>query len=85
MDTLTNGRLLTNCSECDNKADVWADDPRPLCEFCSHAEECDPPRKIFFGNARISGEYRAYCHACQFVSAYFECGCDLQHECKDWR
>ena len=47
--------------------------------------ECDTPEKIYFNRAWFSGEGRAYCHACQFVSAYWECGCELEHDCKAWK
>ena len=85
MATLQEGRIVTRCVECENPTEVWDDDTRPLCEWCSHAEECPTPKKIYFGHARLTGEYRAYCRKCNYVSAYFECGCDLTHNCKDWQ
>jgi hypothetical protein len=85
MHTLQEGRILTDCTECDNKAEAWNDDPRPLCEWCSHAEECKPPKKFEFYSAHFTGEGRAKCKKCTFVSAYFECGCDLVHDCKSYK
>jgi len=75
------GRIVAQCVECDNKADVWADDPKPLCEWCYHAQECEPPATIEFYSAHLTGEGRARCTACNFVSAYWECGCELEHDC----
>jgi hypothetical protein len=74
--------ILTDCGECTNPAEVWQNDPRPLCDYCAHAAECRPPKKMRFYSARLTGEFRAECKMCDFVSAYFECGCDLRHDCE---
>lgn len=77
--------VLTECSECTNKVDAWADDARPLCDYCYHAEQCPTPKGIEFYQSRMTGEPRARCNKCEFVSAYWECGCDLLHDCKEWK
>lgn len=82
MNTLEKGRIITECNECENEVEVWEDNPRPLCEYCEHENECEPPKNITFGTARWSGEGRAYCKKCDYVSGYWECGCDLEHDCE---
>lgn len=72
------------CSECTNKAETTNDNSRPLCEFCYHAQECPTPKNIEFGLSWFTAEPRARCKKCDFVSAYWECGCELQHACKDY-
>lgn len=82
MTQLETGRIIANCIECGNNAEVWEDDPKPLCEYCQHFEMCEPPEKIIFGEALWTGERRAYCKNCDIVFAYWECSCDLEHDCK---
>ena len=78
-------QTLIECTECTNQVEAWEDETKPLCDFCSHAQECKPPKKIRFFSAWFTGEGRAECTKCNFVSALFECGCDLQHDCKRWQ
>ena len=75
--------VLMDCLECTNKAEVWPEETEPLCEWCSHSKYCDNlPRTIRFFSAWLTGESRARCTECNFVSALWECGCDLWHDCE---
>ena len=82
MMTLQEGVILAQCSECSNKAEVWADDPRPLCEYCLCNEEA--PEIMHFYNAHFTGNPVAACTQCNFKSVNWECAHDLQHECSDY-
>lgn len=46
--------------------------------------ECDEiaPSYITFYNARFGGHAVAKCENCSFTSVYWECACDLEHECE---
>jgi hypothetical protein len=81
---LREGRILTPCSECENETEVWDDDPRPLCEWCSHAEECKKPKNIRLGSAHFTGTAIATCSRCNFKSVLWDCHCDLEHICDNY-
>lgn len=76
--------------ECGNNADNYEQGETliagypPKCSECAHAEECETPKNIDFYSAWFTGEGRAKCTKCNFVSAYWECACDLSHSCKDY-
>lgn len=82
MNLLQDNLVIAECTECGNEAEAWIDDNSPMCEYCQHAEICEPPKNITFGSAQWSGEGRAYCKKCDYVSGYWECGCDLEHNCE---
>jgi hypothetical protein len=46
---------------------------------------CDSvaPKKIRFGFSQFGGSYNAYCDKCSFVCAYWDCACELEHDCKE--
>lgn len=45
-------------------------------------EECiyefEGAKDMTFGNSRAS------CNKCSFISGYWECGHDLEHDCEEW-
>jgi hypothetical protein len=53
------------------------------CENCY--DECTElaPESITFYSARFSGTGVAECKNCNFKSVYWECACDLFHDCND--
>lgn len=48
-------------------------------------EECTEPapETIEFYRTTFTGEGRARCTECEFVSAYWECACELYHDCEE--
>ena len=50
-------------------------------------EVCDEPtpENIFFMTSRFGGIYSARCTDCRFVSVYFECAHDLEHDCTEYQ
>lgn len=74
--------VVTECTECSNQATVWADDPRPLCEWCAHNEQCEIPSFVSFYVTNITGEPRARCNDCFKAWAFWECACDFVHDCE---
>ena len=51
------------------------------CECCVELQDT-----IETYHARICGSYVARCTTagCEFASAYWECGCELNHNCRDY-
>ena len=43
------------------------------------------PDTIRFYNTTFTSELRATCTECEFVSMYWECNCELEHNCDDHR
>ena len=43
------------------------------------------PEKISTYHARITGHYLASCIFCDFLSVFWECACDLEHDCGDYK
>lgn len=41
------------------------------------------PDGVSVGFSQFSGTYRAVCERCSFVSAYWECPCELRHDCAE--
>lgn len=72
------------CTECTNTFELFQTDNYTLCEYCAHEQECPTPKKIEFYSSWMTNEPRAKCKKCTFVSAYWECGCDLTHNCKEY-
>lgn len=65
-----------------NKLDTWqSTTPAQFVE----EEECGilPPVHVDFYRTTFTGELRARCTECEFVSAYWECACDLYHVCEE--
>jgi|688.fasta_scaffold1860513_2 DNA-directed RNA polymerase subunit RPC12/RpoP len=73
---------LFECANCSNRVEYWDDAPANsvLCEYCDCGEPI--PDGVEFYNTRITGEPRARCSHCDWVSAYWDCPCDLVHECQ---
>jgi len=48
-------------------------------------DECTElaPESISFYSARMTGTGVAECKDCDFKSVYWECACDLFHDCND--
>jgi hypothetical protein len=49
-------------------------------DFC-----CDvpAPKKIEFGFSHFAGMWRATCKNCSYVNSYWECACELEHDCEE--
>jgi hypothetical protein len=43
------------------------------------------PAKIRIYSAHFTGATVAECKRCNFLSAYFECACDLEHNCNEYK
>jgi hypothetical protein len=50
----------------------------------AHAR-CEAPKSIQTSHSRITGAFIAYCKNCYFKCAYWECGCELEHNCKEYK
>jgi hypothetical protein len=50
-------------------------------------DECAEPAPewISFYNARFTGTPVAACTNCRFITSFFECGHDLQHDCNEYQ
>lgn len=48
----------------------------------THTCDTELPKSVYFSNTRITGASIAECSACGFKSAYWECACDLIHDCE---
>lgn len=46
--------------------------------------EATTPKKIRFGYSQFGGSFNAYCDKCSFVCAYWDCACELRHDCKEF-
>lgn len=75
-------RTAGKCTECKNETE---DEELALCVECEHAKDCTPSKKIEFGNAWFTGAFIAKCKKCNFVCAYWECGCELEHDCNEYK
>jgi hypothetical protein len=55
-----------------------------LDETIEEYECCDtlPPKKMTFGYSQFGGMYLAKCGKCSYTCAYWECACELSHDCK---
>ena len=73
---------LTTCSTCPNRAEVHEGDTIPLCDWCAHSKECRLPRHINISQSRITGNLAAECQRCYFRASYWDCACDLGHDCE---
>lgn len=47
---------------------------------------CDSPtpKGIYFYSAHMTGGAVAQCHNCTFTCVYWECDCELEHNCKEY-
>jgi hypothetical protein len=48
-------------------------------------ECCDTkaPKKISFGFSHFGGAYLAKCSKCSFTCGYWDCACELVHDCNE--
>jgi hypothetical protein len=82
---MTTKQVTYQC-DCGNDADNSHEEGFPdTCSECAHEAECEPLKKITFTNGYWSREPMATCKKCNYKSVYWECNCDLRHDCKDWR
>lgn len=51
-----------------------------LTETC----EAELRAGITISNAWITGQPVAECAGCKFTAVYWECACDLEHECEEY-
>jgi hypothetical protein len=72
--------------DCGNDADNYQEEGIPdTCSDCAHEAQCEPLKKITFTSGYLSGQPVAACKKCQYKCVYWECNCDLRHDCKEWR
>lgn len=50
-------------------------------------EECTEPlpANMHVYSARFGGHAVASCLDCQYLTVYWECACELEHDCKNYR
>jgi hypothetical protein len=83
--------IMEHLCECGNNADNYLANETPLngyppkCGECAHAEDCKPKKKMRFYSAHFGGHGVASCKNCTFTAVYFECGCDLLHNCNEYK
>lgn len=55
-------------------------------EELTHADTCEEELRagMTIDRTRITGQPVAECAGCKFVSAYWECACDLEHNCEEY-
>lgn len=51
------------------------------CEWCLDHEGCTAPESVRVGRAWLSGTPLATCEACGRRWGYWDCACDLVHDC----
>lgn len=62
--------------ECRNVATVGG-----RCDWCAAHAECVAPRGVIVSGAWLTGVPVARCLDCGWTCAYWDCACDLDHEC----
>jgi hypothetical protein len=66
---------------CGNTATDHLANGTPACEWCADHDGHTAPASIATGHTLIGGEYVARCTLCAYVCAYWDCPCELAHEC----
>lgn len=51
------------------------------CVWCAAHDGHRTPVSMSFGRSHLGGNPVAECSRCAFVSVYWECGCELAHDC----
>ena len=51
------------------------------CDWCLEHEGCTVPAGVRVGMARLSGTAIAWCEECGMRWGYWDCACDLVHDC----
>jgi len=67
---------LTRC-ECGNVATPGG----VACEWCEAHEDCRTPAGVRVGRSHMAGTAIAWCEGCGMRWGYWDCACDLAHEC----
>ena len=74
---------LGSCDICGVSYILGSDDHNGdtgICWECDHG--CEPvPAGVVFYEARFSGGFCARCETCGHVWAYWDCACELVHDC----
>lgn len=71
---------VTYC-DCGNVSTELLITGEPACEFCYGHRDCVAPDTIATGVFGWAGDYIAKCSQCSYVCAYWECACELDHDC----
>ena len=58
----------------------WAEVAELTHESADH-EGHVAPDSISTGHTQFSGAYVATCNLCDYVCAYWDCACELEHDC----
>jgi hypothetical protein len=67
--------------ECGNAATDTLENGLQACEWCAAHDRHVAPLSIATGYSQFGGEYIATCALCDYVCAYWDCGCELAHDC----
>jgi hypothetical protein len=52
-------------------------------EWCC-GDSAEMPKSVT-ASYKTFGGYTATCSKCNFVCGYWECACELQHDCGEWK
>jgi hypothetical protein len=69
--------------ECGNVATDTLENGTPACEWCAAHNGHVAPLSISTGYSQFGGAYIATCALCDYVCAYWDCACELEHDCVD--
>ena len=69
--------------ECGNVATDELENGSPACEWCATHDVHVAPLSITTGYSQFGGAYIATCALCDYVCAYWDCACELEHDCVD--
>jgi len=72
------------CATCNNDSKRYAylGKDEYECEDCYEVCTEPAPESIEFYNTRITGTGVASCKNCSFTCVYWECACELSHDCE---
>jgi len=42
------------------------------------------PKRVTLGYGTF-GTFRAVCSKCSYVNVYFDCACELEHDCREYK
>ena len=75
--------LIGTCRKCEQNDPTYRYDDCPNDDIDDYNEGCVAPDSISTGHAHFSGAYVATCNLCDYVCAYWDCACELEHDCVD--
>lgn len=82
---MSNTGFVSTCREC--LEDFYSDDlnDEMVCNGCEFGSGCEMPLPsgVTVGFSHFAGTFRAVCDRCSFMSVYWECACDLRHDCSE--